>query len=552
MRLVVPMAGLGERFQRAGYALPKPLIPVLGRPMIARVLERFRGVEDALLIVRQDVFAAHHAALRAIGEAAPMPVRFATVETHRMGPVHSLRLAADALDARPTIVSMCDQDAPFDLAAFAAWFADWDAALVAYRGWHPHRVGAPAYAHARADGPRVSAVREKGSFTDDPVRHEEPCSNGVYAFRRGVDTIALAESLTEADAIGGEHYVSQLCDRAAREGRRVGLWETSLFAQWGTPDDLARYEALAATFSARRGPRSRAVPRPGTTILPMAGLGSRFDGLDLPWSKPSIPVGGVPMAIAALRDLPPTHALRVVLREALPGREALEASLQEAFPGCEVLRLDAPTDGQAVTVLRGLEGVDDADRVVVGVCDTGFDHDAEALEDALARYDVVAFTLADAPGAQRDPRAYGWLVHDVAGRVRDVCVKQVPADAALASPFAGVVVARRAGLLRDALHALVARDGRVRGELYLDSALRDLLDGGATLGVLPVRAAHLWGTPVDLATWWYAAAWWTRMAPDVYDAAHDARLTAADAAWLAHGRLPTQLEGWVRGPSESR
>lgn len=36
MILVMPMAGRGERFRQAGFALPKPLIPVDGEPMFVR------------------------------------------------------------------------------------------------------------------------------------------------------------------------------------------------------------------------------------------------------------------------------------------------------------------------------------------------------------------------------------------------------------------------------------------------------------------------------------------------------------------------------------
>jgi bifunctional N-acetylglucosamine-1-phosphate-uridyltransferase/glucosamine-1-phosphate-acetyltransferase GlmU-like protein len=213
--------------------------------------------------------------------------------------------------------------------------------------------------------------------------------------------------------------------------------------------------------------------------------------------------------------------------------------------------LDAPTAGQAVTVLHAIDDLDDEAPVAIGVCDTGFDFDPEALDRAVAAHDVVAFTLADAPGARRDPRAYGWLIEDDAGVVVDVRVKEAPTEAARAHPFAGVVFARRVAPLRAALRALIARDGRVRGELYLDSSLNDLLAAGGSVAAFPVDAAHLWGTPVDLATWWYAAAWWTRMAPDVYDAAEDPRLSRHAARWLAQGSLPNSLHGWVLGPTES-
>ena len=39
INIVIPMAGAGSRFAKAGYQLPKPLIPVLGKPMIKLVIE---------------------------------------------------------------------------------------------------------------------------------------------------------------------------------------------------------------------------------------------------------------------------------------------------------------------------------------------------------------------------------------------------------------------------------------------------------------------------------------------------------------------------------
>src|SRR5689334_6975727 len=39
MNVVIPMAGLGSRFAKAGYTIPKPLIPVLGKPMYAWAAE---------------------------------------------------------------------------------------------------------------------------------------------------------------------------------------------------------------------------------------------------------------------------------------------------------------------------------------------------------------------------------------------------------------------------------------------------------------------------------------------------------------------------------
>lgn len=44
--IIVPMSGFGERFRRAGYTLPKPLIEVEGKPMVAHVIDLFPGETD--------------------------------------------------------------------------------------------------------------------------------------------------------------------------------------------------------------------------------------------------------------------------------------------------------------------------------------------------------------------------------------------------------------------------------------------------------------------------------------------------------------------------
>jgi NDP-sugar pyrophosphorylase family protein len=45
LNIVIPMAGRGSRFSAMGYAKPKPLIPVLGQPMIRLVIENLRPVQ---------------------------------------------------------------------------------------------------------------------------------------------------------------------------------------------------------------------------------------------------------------------------------------------------------------------------------------------------------------------------------------------------------------------------------------------------------------------------------------------------------------------------
>ena len=50
MKIVVPMSGFGNRFVQAGYADPKPLIEVDGKPIIEHVVNLFPGETDFIFI----------------------------------------------------------------------------------------------------------------------------------------------------------------------------------------------------------------------------------------------------------------------------------------------------------------------------------------------------------------------------------------------------------------------------------------------------------------------------------------------------------------------
>ena len=47
MNVLIPMAGAGSRFEKAGYTFPKPLIEVNGKPMIQIVVENLNANPSA-------------------------------------------------------------------------------------------------------------------------------------------------------------------------------------------------------------------------------------------------------------------------------------------------------------------------------------------------------------------------------------------------------------------------------------------------------------------------------------------------------------------------
>jgi hypothetical protein len=125
---------------------------------------------------------------------------------------------------------------------------------------------------------------------------------------------------------------------------------------------------------------------------------------------------------------------------------------------------------------------------------------------------------------------YGWIDADAERRVRGGSVKVPLADPSTDPAVVGTFSFARAGDLLDACDALFARDGRVRGEFYLDSAVTDLIAAGRDVRLLTVDHYEGWGTPDDLATHRYWQRFFDGWAKHPYDAAADPRVRKREPA----------------------
>ena len=54
MHIIIPMSGFGERFRKAGYPVPKPLIEVNGKPIIEYVVNMFPGETHFSFVCNED------------------------------------------------------------------------------------------------------------------------------------------------------------------------------------------------------------------------------------------------------------------------------------------------------------------------------------------------------------------------------------------------------------------------------------------------------------------------------------------------------------------
>lgn len=526
MKIIIPMSGWGERFRRAGYTVPKPLIEVEGRPMIEHVMGLFPGEPDSNFVFICNREHLETTPMRAVLKRLAPGGTIVQIEPHKRGPVHAVLQARAQMPAdEPVIVNYCDFSARWDYEAFKRMAAESGCAgaLSAYRGFHPHTLGDTHYAYMRVDGEgRMLEIREKEAFTKN--RMEEYASSGTYYFSSGRLALRYFDELVARGIDkNGEYYVSLAYNLMVRDGLEVRVFELEQFLQWGTPEDLAEYVGWSEAFSMQaRGAERPAIPGL-QCVMPMAGAGKRFSEMGYAQPKPLIPVSGRPMFIQALRDLPAARSTQLIIQEGMEGavrdalgREGVEAGL---------VRVPKLTQGQASSALLAGPGLDLDAPLLIAPCDCGFLYDAEEFERlaADARVDAVVWAFRRYVPAARRPKSYGWLDVDGEGFIRRVSCKTPVSD----TPYedygvCGAFYYRKARFFVESAEALIAHERRINGEFYIDESVNELLEAGRRAAVFGVRHFLGWGTPDELRTYEYWQEFFDSRADHPYKRAKDA------------------------------
>jgi len=239
INVVIPMAGLGSRFARAGYTKPKPFIDVAGRTMIERVMANL-AIEGAryILLARREHMDAERvtvARLRAQGN-----VEFLPIDAMTEGTACTVLHARGMIDnATPLLIANCDQIVDFSCEAFVGdcWARGLDGSILCFKDVKRD----PKWSFAKTDAHGVVVqVAEKVAISD-------LATVGLYLFRRGSDFVAGAiDMVARNDRVNNEFYTCPVYNHVIRNGARIGVQEVRFedMHGLGVPDDLMDYIKL--------------------------------------------------------------------------------------------------------------------------------------------------------------------------------------------------------------------------------------------------------------------------------------------------------------------
>lgn len=257
-KVLIPMAGAGQRFADAGYRVHKPAIPTTDRwdgmekPMVICATKDLPGVEeDGRNVIYVDrTFHKEDGVEDAIKAYYPK-ARFITVEKLTEGQACTCMLAEAYLNPEePLLIAGCDNGMDIDGKAFINKTEECDCIVFTYRHNEAVLQNPNAYGWMLADeAGNITGTSIKKAISDTPM--EDPAVVATFWFRKAkVFFEATAKMIREDDRVNGEFYVDQTVKHVLDLGYRAKIFDIDRYVGWGTPADYEGYQGTYAYFKA--------------------------------------------------------------------------------------------------------------------------------------------------------------------------------------------------------------------------------------------------------------------------------------------------------------
>jgi HAD superfamily hydrolase (TIGR01509 family) len=248
VNIVVPMAGHGSRFSKQGYTIPKPFIPVFGKPMIQWVIENIiptrerygsvvlePTVEPIFHFIAQESHLKQYS-LDSICTKMNIQYTITTVKQVTEGPACTVLLTKHHINTNdPLITINSDQ------------FLDWDCNEFYRTLLNPYYDGCIStfYQPNSSDCKWSYAKLDKNGCVTD-VAEKKYISNlattGIYGWKKGSDFVAYAEQMIQAnDRVNNEFYVCPVYSYLLRNGGHVRTYDCKKLWGLGVPEDLEHF-----------------------------------------------------------------------------------------------------------------------------------------------------------------------------------------------------------------------------------------------------------------------------------------------------------------------
>jgi len=235
LKIVLPMAGKGQRFKDKGIYRPKPLIDVCGIPMIKRAtmsLSFFDKIKanNIICIVRKDDIDKYNI-IRELQYIFSNDIQV-LIDHNPIGAATTVLAAKKFINNDEQLIVM-DCDVSFESNEYESKILSNDRNIDGLIPVFKSEGDKWSFSEFGPDK-KIKAISEK-------KRISNYANIGFYYFSKGSDFVKHTEILLkQKKTVCGEYYISLVIKEMIKEGKLIYAAKAENFRNMGTPEDLYR------------------------------------------------------------------------------------------------------------------------------------------------------------------------------------------------------------------------------------------------------------------------------------------------------------------------
>jgi HAD superfamily hydrolase (TIGR01509 family) len=226
--ILIPMAGAGSRFEKAGYTFPKPMIEINGKPMIQVVVDNLGFDANYIYVVKKEHYENFN--LKNFLNIITPGCKIVIADHLTEGAACTTLLAKDHIDNdNPLIIANSDQFIEWNPIDFYYKMIEMkaDGGIVTFRSTHPKWSFAKLNEHGN-----VIRVAEK-----DPISDNATC--GIYYYKKGSEYVKYAQQMISKNIrVRNEFYVCPIFNEYILDKKKIKTYDIKKMWGLSTPEDL--------------------------------------------------------------------------------------------------------------------------------------------------------------------------------------------------------------------------------------------------------------------------------------------------------------------------
>lgn len=234
INVLIPMAGAGKRFSDVGYTIPKPFIPVNGKPMVQSVVENLKINGKYIFIIQKSHSVGGN--LEIFLKTISPNCEIIEIDEITEGPACTALLGEKYINENPLIIVNCDQMIhDFDINKLIEFSKvnKCDGVLGAFISSSKKN----SYMKLDPQG-EVIEVKEK-------IVISNTATNGLHFWMNGNDFIKSAkEMIYNNEKYNNEFYIAPTFNYLIKDGKKILPYFYNLHFPIGTPEDLKTYTKI--------------------------------------------------------------------------------------------------------------------------------------------------------------------------------------------------------------------------------------------------------------------------------------------------------------------